>query len=481
MLTIALLVLAQPPSEPLAEPSARLSATDPADIRPNVLFIAVDDLRPEIASFGVGLMKTPNLDRLAARGTRFERAYCNVPVCGASRASLMTGVRPSPSRFRSYDCFAEQEAPEAIPLNTHFSSHGYRCEAVGKVYHNAGDHADGWAVPVKRLRAPRYALKQSSDAAKTNPNPKKRGAVIEHAEVDDSFYVDGRNTAYSVGRIGELASGDQPWFLAVGLYKPHLPFVMPERYWRQYGPADPEQYFIPPNLPRGAIHQSGEIRSYAGVKQKGTLPLPLARDLIRGYRACVSYTDRNVGQLLDALDASGAAENTIVVLWGDHGWNLGEHTLWCKHSCFETSCRTPLMIAAPKHSGGQRVRSLVEFTDIYPTLLELAGLPAPRGTHPDPTRESQLDGQSLVPLLDDPEGKIREWAISRYGNGETIKTHRYRYTEYLDGKGKVTGRMMFDHQTDPEEIVNIADDPNAAEHRQRLASTLHKHRGRDGG
>ena len=455
---------------------------------PNVLFIVVDDLRPEIDAFGQEVMDTPNLDRLAARGVTFRRAYCNVPVCGASRASLMTGIRASPKRFRQYDCYAEKQAPGAIPLNGHFKANGYRSEGVGKIYHNRDDHRDGWDRPVYAAKKPRYMNPDSQASREERLKQDLRGLAIEHADAPDGAYRDGANAAWSADRIRELATAEQPFFFAVGFYKPHLPFVMPQRDWDKYAPADPINYFVPPNLPKGAIHNFGELRKYDGIPKQGVLPLELARDLIRGYRACVSFTDRNVGQLLDALDASGEADDTVIVLWGDHGWNLGEHTLWCKHCCFETSMLTPLVIVPPKSATppdeqdwarGATSDSLVEFIDIYPTLCALTGLPEPDGEHPVPGVERQLEGASLVPLLVDPEATIREVAVGRYGFGETVKSDRYRYTEYGVVGGKTQGRMLFDHDEDPGELVNLAERDDMQEVVKKHARLLRKYRGRD--
>ena len=459
--------------------SAEAEPSDAA--RPNILFIAVDDLRPEIGAFGADGMHTPGIDALCGRGVRFERAYCNVPVCGASRASLMTGVRPSRTRFRAYDCFAERQAPGAIPLHTHLKAHGYATVGGGKLFHQYKDHADGWTQRFYRPKAPLYAKQENIDAATTNPSPKKRGSVTEAADVADAFYKDGQLAEWGVRQIGELAGGSQPFFLAVGFYKPHLPFIAPQRDWDRYGEVDPTNYLRPPSIPDRAFHTSGEIRAYAGVPKTGILPLPLARHLIHGYHACVSYTDRQIGSLIDALDASGEADRTIVVLWGDHGWNLGEHAMWCKHCCFETSMRTPLVIAAPTldgHAAGQASRSLVEFTDIYPTLCELVGIDAPDGSHPE-GRPSQLDGRSLVPLLTDPSQSLRPWAIGRYGYGDTIKTDRYRYSEFTGPGGKVLARMLFDHEADPGELTNLAEEESMRSVVDEMAGTLAKNKGRD--
>ena len=459
--------------------AADAEAANPA--RPNILFIAVDDLRPEIACFGAEGMHTPNLDRLAARGVRFERAYCNVPVCGASRASLMTGVRPAFGRFRSYDCYAEEEVPGAIPLHTHLQSHGYVTAAAGKIFHNGDDHAGGWSHPHWRPKRPQYATKAAQRAKATSEKAKKRGPAWEAGDVRDEFYADGALAQWGSRRVGELSAASEPYFLAIGFYKPHLPFVAPQRDYDRYEPTDPLNYFVPPSVPSAAVHNSGELRSYAGIPMKGLVPLSQARDLVRGYHACVSYIDRQVGHLLDAVDASGEADRTIIVLWGDHGWNLGEHSMWCKHCCFETSMRTPLFVSAPQLGGPTNAasQSLVEFTDIYPTLCELAAVPPPNGTNPQAAVEGQLEGDSLVPLLRDPSATVRDWAIGRYGLGDTLRTDRYRYTEYRNRRGDLSGTMLYDHENDPDELKNLAGDGEYAEIVAELARTLDQHKGRD--
>ena len=235
----------------------------------------------------------------------------------------------------------------------------------------------------------------------------------------------------------------------------------------------PDNYFPPKNAPKGAVHSFGELRNYSDIPKSGILSEAKARELIRGYHAATSYTDAHLGRLLDTFDKLGLAENTLIVLWGDHGWNLGEHTMWCKHSCFETSLRSPLIFVTPAsmgHASGVASRSLVEFTDIYPTLCELAGLPLP----------DHLDGTSLVPVLKDPEVSPREQAISRFNDGDTIRTDQFRYTIYTDKAGKQSGHMLYDHAKDPDENVNVADEAEYAEVVKDLARRLDAGKGQPG-
>ena len=276
----------------------------------------------------------------------------------------------------------------------------------------------------------------------------------------------------SIDDLRRLAGGDEPFFLAVGFFKPHLPFVAPKKYWDLYDPDRirlPETYHVPEGAPAQAIHNWGELRSYADIPAEGPLTDDAARNLIRGYYACVSYTDAQIGRLLDELDRLGLADDTIVVLWGDHGWNLGEHTLWCKHCCFETSMRAPLIVRAPGIEGGRSVAALTEFIDLYPSLCELAGLPLP----------DHLEGRSFAPLLSNPHAPPEASAIGRYANGDTIRTDRYRYTEYSDNDGHVTARMLYDHRLDPAEDHNIADAPDSATTVRDLSRLLRDGKGSD--
>jgi len=444
--------------------------------KPNVLFIAVDDLRPEIFSYGRKHMLTPNIDRLAAGGTLFERAYCMVPTCGASRASLMTGIRPAADRFLSYQTRADKDAPGITTLNTHFQNNGYHTVSLGKVFHTAADNAAGWSEKPWRPSAPTYANPESMANPRKRKNKSKRGLPYEKGNADDDFYDDGHTTKEALSQLNKLARQEEPFFLAVGFKKPHLPFVAPAPHWDKYPAKDislPDNYHPPKNAPAEAIHSFGELRSYAEVPLKGPVSDDMAHQLIRGYYACVSYTDRHVGKLLDALDKLQLTENTIVVLWGDHGWNLGEHTLWCKHCCFETSMRAPLIIRAPTLKNARknaRTRSLTEFIDIYPTLCDLAGLPQP----------DHLQGKSAVPVLLDPKVNTKTAAIGRFGRGDTIRTDRYRFTQYVDRKGKPVARMLYDHQEDPGENVNIAERADVADLVERLTRRLEKAKGQPG-
>ncbi len=436
--------------------------------RPNVLFIAVDDLRPQLGCYGQKQIVSPNLDRLAAEGTLFRRSYCMVPTCGASRASLMTGIRPARDRFVSYQTWAERDAPGITTLNTHFHNNGYYTVSNGKIFHHARDNVEGWSEPPWRpdrgdTFLGHYASPSVVKLAKANP--RGRGPAYESADVADDVYGDGRLADKAVADLRRLKAKRQPFFLAVGFFKPHLPFVAPKKYWDLY-PKDeirlPSNYARPTDAPDESIHSWGELRAYAQIPPQGPLSDETARTLIRGYYACVSYTDAQIGKLLDELDRLDLSKNTIVIVWGDHGWNLGEHTLWCKHCCFETSMRAPLILRAPGFDGGKTTDGLTEFIDIYPSLCDLAGLPMPK----------HLEGRSFVPLLKDPQMAWKTAAIGRYRNGDTIRTDDHRYTAYSDARGKPTGGMLYDHRTDTDETVNLAPRPAHRPVVQRLHEQL---------
>lgn len=445
------------------------------DRKPNILFIAVDDLRPQLGCYSVKSMHTPNIDRLASQGTVFERAYCMVPTCGASRASLMTGIRPSRNRFVNYLTWAEKDAPGITTLNTQFKKHGYYTLSNGKVFHHPTDNAVGWSEPAWRPKGiPRYRRPDNRELQQQRQKQgrRRRGPAYESADVADDAYADGVVAKRSIDDLRRLKSKNQPFFLAVGFFKPHLPFVAPKRYWDLYHHERiqlPENYHVPKDAPNESIHTFGELRAYAGIPAKGPVSEETALKLIHGYYACVSYTDTQVGKLLDELDRLGLADNTIVVLWGDHGWNLGEHTLWCKHCCFETSMHAPLIVKAPDIEGGKTTSGLTEFIDIYPSLCELAGLPLP----------DHLQGRSFVPLMKQPDHQWKAAAIGRFRNGDTIRTDQFRFTEYRSSEDNFLARMLYDHRNDPGEDVNISERERRKPVVDSLTKELHERMGKD--
>lgn len=419
---------------------------------PNILFIAVDDLRPELGCYGKELISSPNIDRLAAEGTRFDRSYCNIPVCGASRASLMTGLRPARKRFLSYLSRADEEAPGIITLPGLFHRNGYYTISNGKIFHHDNDDSLSWEEiwhPVSNSPSWRdYALREN---ILRDTSDRFRGPPFERALVHDTIYKDGKIAQKTIMDLRKLKAGDKPFFLAAGFYKPHLPFNAPEKYWALYdGKVSlPENNYPPENAPKESLHNFGELRAYAGVPREGPVTDEFALKLIHGYYASVSFTDAQIGRILEELEHLELDRSTLVILWGDHGWNLREHGLWCKHCNYETSLHTPLIIRVPGTEQVKSTSEIVEYVDIYPTLCELAGLQLP----------GHLQGNSFRELLFDPEAKSDGVAVCQWYAGITTIRDNWFYTEWINERDSAYARMLYDHNEDPDENFNVSEDP----------------------
>lgn len=457
----------------------------------NVLFIAVDDLRPELSCYGNKVVKTPNFDRLAKRGMVFNRAYCQQAVCSPSRASIMTGKRPDATRVWDLDTHFRVALPDALTVGQFFKKNGYFSQGMGKIFHGGFDDPETWSVPWGTPRAETYATAQKTSSKKESEG---KGPAFEAGDVPDDFYTDGKTARLAVQTLGELKKKNQPFFLAVGLSKPHLPFVSPKKYWDLYDPntlPDTSSKY-PEGSPAFAWdNDSGELRSYSNIPpkaKKGELtPLPeaLAKEMRHGYYAAVSYTDANLGLLLDALDKEGLADSTAIVLWGDHGWKLGDHQEWGKHTNFEADTRVPLIISFPgMKNSGKLSNSLVEFVDVYPTLADICGLPKP-----------DTDGLSLKPVIENPELKIKPVAISQYpksaglaagpkvgsgaGTGKrdimgySIRDERWRLTLWRGLEdNKIHATELYDELNAPTEPVNLANLPENKEIIGKLSKFL---------
>jgi len=427
---------------------------------PNVLFIIVDDLRTELGVYGATHIKSPSIDALAAEGVRFENAYTNVPVCGASRASILTGLRPTRDRFVTYYTRIDEDAPDAVTLHSLFNSNGYHTESIGKVLHHADDAPGGWSVkpwhPQSEVSAEVDTGFRDYQTAGNIRRNKATGATpaYESADVADDAYFDGKIANRAIASLQKLKESGQPFFLAVGFVKPHLPFTAPAKYWDLYDESDINLDSLadfPETAPREAWHDWGELRHYDDVPPApANLPDEMARKLIHGYYAAVSYTDAQVGRVLAGLRESGLADNTIVVLIGDHGWSLGDHTLWAKHSPFDVATHTPLIVKVPGRSVAGAAPGLVEFVDIYPTLVELADLPDP----------GHMQGKSFVAQLEDPAAPGKEAVFPRWYSGEVVKTQDYALTEWFDESGKRVASMLYDHNNDRDETLNLVGDKN---------------------
>ncbi|MDA7917000.1 sulfatase [Akkermansiaceae bacterium] len=445
----------------------------------NVLFFFIDDLRPELGCYGQKGIRSPHIDALATEGVLFERAYCQQAICAPSRISMLSGQYPDSTGIDDLWTPLRKVQPDAMSMPRYFKERGFVTASFGKVYHHQRDDKKYWTEHLDRPgvkyaskevqesmeRRKQKALKNGATALEASSASK--GPAVEMAEVDDDLYQDG---AVAVQAIESLRKNkDRPFFICVGLAKPHLPFAAPKRYWDLY---QREQFSVPDRkLPEGspelAFTQWNELRSYQGVNKEGPLSDELTRELKHGYAACVSYADAQVGRVMEELERLGLRENTIVVLWGDHGYKLGDHGLWCKHTNLELDTRVPFIVSAPGFLKGKRSKSLVEMVDVFPTLAKLTGGKVPES----------CDGKSLEPVLKSPAEKFRSFALSRYPRGSTIgysmRTERWRYTEWIKASSKeIVYRELFDHAETQLAPRNLADDPERSELIAKLSKQL---------
>lgn len=429
--------------------------------RPNVLFIAVDDMNCDLACYGHPQVKSPNIDRLARLGVRFDRAYCQFPLCSPSRSSLLTGLRPSTTRVFDLQYHFRTGLPDVVTLPQLFKNHGYYSARVGKLYHygNPGDigtsgldDPPSWTHFVNPAGRDKTALEP--DIINYTPRRGLGSAMCFLSDKDgkDEEHTDGKVALETIKLLEEHKDG--PFFIAAGFYKPHTPYVAPKKYFDLYPlsqiqlpkePADAEK-----GVPAPAL-ASTRPWPYFGVTPDQ------ARECKQGYYASISFVDAQIGKILDAVDRLKLWNNTIVVFWSDHGYHLGEHGLWMKQSLFEESARVPMIVVAPDGkadaagvSAGKTSPRTVEFVDLYPTLADLAGL-KPAG---------QLDGVSLRPLLKDPAARWDRPAFTQVQRGAfpgySVRTERWRYTEWDDG---MKGAQLYDETADPHEYRNLIDDP----------------------
>ena len=449
--------------------------------RPHVLLICVDDLKPALACYGDAIARTPNIDRLAARGMRFDAAYCNQAVCSPSRNNLMLGSRSTSLGIYNLGTNFRAAVPEAVTLTQYFMRHGWLAEGMGKILHvghgNTNDAAS-WSVPFHPEKLVEYVLPESTGGkltreeaffanAKAGANATlPRGAAWEAPDVPDDAYGDGRLATEAVRRLRALKEKPaQPLFLAVGFARPHLPFCVPKKYWDLYDAAKLPlaKHTTPPDgAPDFAGKTTLELNQYEPVPARGDVPEDIQRKLVHGYYASVSYVDAQIGKVVDELERLGLANDTIVVLWGDHGWHLGDHGMWTKHTNYEQATRIPLLMIAPGITRpGSHSVALVETVDVFPTLCELAGLPAPSGV-PQP-----MDGRSLVRVLRDPAATVRDHAYHAYPRnrgadgewlGRAIRTTQHRLVEWKKiGAAPATAEFeLYDYTADSGETKNLA-------------------------
>ena len=439
------------------------SCNDQVEGKHNILFISIDDLRPTINSYNYENEKmiTPYMDKLALEGVQFNNAFTNIAVCGASRASIMTGIRPSEKRFNDFSTKASVDAPNAIPLNQIFMENGYETISYGKIYHHSDDFARYWTEKDSGADQADFQDPESirlRDNAETGEYGKKN-PIVEYPEVDDYSYNDGKITLKAIEKFKEFSENGKPFFMAIGYVSPHLPFIQPKKYWDMYNhdsiklANNTHQPLNSPYIAIEAQHNSAELRkNYLGIPAEGLLDEKLSRDLIHGYYASVSYMDAMIGELIKGLEESGLRENTTIVLWSDHGYFLGEHGFWCKHSTFYEAIQIPLIISSPKFSAQDSADSFTELVDIYPTLCELAGINPP----------DFIQGKSLTPVLQNPKTILKDEIYTRYKQGEAVIDNNYSYTEFVEGDNYL-GNMLYDMKNDKKQNTDISKLPENKE------------------
>jgi iduronate 2-sulfatase len=449
--------------------------------QPNVLLICVDDLKPALGCYGDVIARTPHIDRLAARGMRFDAAYCNQAVCSPSRNNLMLGSRSTSLGIYNLSTNFRAAVPKAVTLTQYFMRHGWRAEGLGKILHvghgNTDDDAS-WSVPFHSEKLVEYVMPESTGGkltreeafftnAKAGPNATlPRGAAWEAPDVPDEAYGDGRIAGEAIRRIrAQKEKPSQPLFLAVGFARPHLPFCVPKKYWDLHDPSAlplATRASPPDGAPLYAGKTTMELNQYEPVPARGPVPEDIQRKLVHGYYASVSFADAQIGKIIDELDRLEMASNTIVILWGDHGWHLGDLGMWTKHTNYEQATRIPLLVVAPGVTRpGSHSAALVETVDVYPTLCDLAGLPAPAST-PQP-----MDGLSLAGILRDPSATVRDHAYHAYPRnrgpqgewlGRAIRTKQYRLVEWkkIGAPADTAELELYDYSNDGAETKNRA-------------------------
>lgn len=509
--------------------SKETKPAEPSKKKPNILFIAVDDLRPELGAYGSEIAITPNIDALAGGGLLFNRAYCQQAICSPSRASLMTGARPETIKVIENFTYFRDANPDIITLPQHFKNNGYETTYTGKIYHNTAfaDLGLSWTrkpasdkmTIKKRKNLGGYALPENQEFSKQSTeeviakygknaprNGLGKGPAYEKADVPDTFYEDGYNAELAIVTMKDMIAKnpDKPFFLGMGMKKPHLNWLAPKKYWDLYNPDDiklADQTDAPEGGATMGLHPSFELRARYGIPKKGPIDDKMAKTLKHAYLACVSYIDAQIGKMITALDDAGLRDNTIIILWSDHGWHLGDMGIWGKATNYEIGTRVPLIIWTPDMKDevrGTKTDALVELVDMYPTLSELAGLEQPE----------HLEGQSFVPLLSNPNEAwksavfsqfpnpaLREWAANPLSKGmrETyfgplieevegkikkqvgdkwdrdffennlmgygMRTDKYRiviWKDYTKPELEPVFIELYDHVSDPKETINIA-------------------------
>lgn len=440
---------------------------------PNVLFIVADDLNCALGPYGDKAAVTPNLDKLAERGLVFNRAYCQQAVCNPSRSSFLTGLRPNTvgvDDLRKGFRDVAVGGSTLITLPQHFKNHGYFCQNIGKMFHNMGETQDrrSWSIDevlFKGTHADDTVYKNTPEALRKIPGLKS--PVTEALDVPDTAYRDGQIANLAASMLRDYAGVKQPFFLAVGFWRPHLPFVAPKKYWDLYDPDKiplPANPYPPEAVPELAMHNSGEIRGYGKLSKTADFTTDEVRHFRHGYYASISFIDAQIGEILEGLEEEGHGDNTIVCFTSDHGFHIGEHSLWGKTTNFELDARVPLIIADPRNPGGhgRATDSFAELVDLYPTLATLSGI--------DGNLNKRLEGDDLSRIVRDPAVSVKDAAFSQHQHpfygaeknwkawGYSIRTDRWRYTEWRAiADGAILARELYDHTNDPNETINVAE------------------------
>ncbi len=468
--------------------------------KPNILFLSIDDLRPELGCYGNSEILTPYLDAFAKTATLMENAYCQAAVCAPSRASLMTALRPDSNQVWHLGDQFRDINPDIVTMPQYFQKAGYYTVNIGKIFHNYMPDSVSWDEPDLKpapydgpetvyrdaetfyhtKEAQEIQLQRRQEIMKRVPEGKRiygdgwySGPAYEVADLPDSVFYDGLQTKLALETIERIKEKDQPFYMGLGYFRPHLPFVAPKKYWDLYPPGSVSpatNNYLPANVPVMSANSNYELRNYVPYRNVGRPEdSPLSPDeadvLKRGYYACVSYVDACVGQLIQGLKELGVYDNTIIIIWGDHGWKLGEHNGWGKQTNFHIDTHVPLMFRYPGQKKGIRSDALTELIDMFPTLCDLAGV----------EKADYFQGTSMVPLIEDPN---REWKqavfsqfrrrsrVSKDGNeymGYSMQTEQFHYIEWYEWdnetktKGALKARELYDHEADAEENINVAD------------------------
>ncbi len=470
----------------------------------NILFISVDDLKPKLNVYGHDFIHSPHMDRLANTGILFTHAYCQQAICAPSRASFLTGLRPDSTRVYDLNTDVRENLPDVVTIPQYFKERGYATRGWGKLQHYPGRGreldlrtdgsnesyawTEGWNKGGLKDYANEdnilYTEMRDRWAEETGLTGLERylftrGPSVEISDVADTVYADGHMTMELITALKEKSSSGEPFFYAIGYIRPHLPFSAPRKYWDLYDRNEialPGFREMPEGAPNFAFQDSWELRNYPDIPPRGE-PIPEEKqlELLHGYYASVSFVDAQIGRILDVLDETGLSENTAIVLFGDHGYHLGDHGMWCKHTNFEQANHSALIFRHPQRFSGTVVSRPVELLDMFPTLVDFTGMDMPE----------MMQGKSFVPLMENPEGEWKPFALSQYpryihgdpnGMGYSIRTERYRYTEWVvnaewDGTNyshpapgnEIVATELYDYKLDYEETRNFADDPDYAD------------------